>query len=213
MDTISLFIKYEDIVPNIVKHYSKNKDTLEDLTMQGYLVLLEFLNSNKAKEIYNQNPDKMKNYISVRVKYGIITYLEKEKYGLYLTNKDRKILKNVKNCDTKGIKSKDFDMYNHLFWMINGGSVSLDDRDGEDLKENYLSYSDKYNDLFSIINNVLNNVNENKRNIYKEWIETVLNKKYSINEASNKLNISRQYFSRIVKEINNMIIDKYNNEK
>lgn len=213
MDTISLFIKYKDIVPNIAKHYSKNNDTLEDLTMQGYLVLLEFLNSNKAKEIYKQNPDKIKNYISVRVKYGIITYLEKEKYGLSLTNKDRKILKNVKDCNTIGIKSKDFDMYNHLFWMINGGTVSLDDRDCDDIKEEYLAYNDKYNNVFSVINNTINNLNDNKKQIYKEWIETVFNKDYSINKASEKLNISRQYFSRVVKEINSEIIKEYNHEK
>lgn len=215
MDAISLFIQYKEIVPNIARHYSANKDTLEDLTMQGYLILLEFLNSSKAKELCDSNedkPEKIRNYISIKIKYGIIRYLEKEKYGINLTNKDRKILKNVKNRNTNGLKSKDFSMYNHLFCMINGGNLSIDDEEKNSFIENNLSYNDKYEDVFSIINNVFDNLSDKKKLIYNEWIETVLNKNYSINEASKKLNISRRYFSKVVKEINSMIVDKYDNE-
>lgn len=215
LDAIQVFLQYKDIVPNIARKYSRNNNYYEDLLMTGYLTILEVLNTEKANKIYIENPDKLSHYLSMVVKFRLLSYIRKEKYGLDFTKKDRKLLKKIEKEETSGLKSKDFTVYNHLYWAKNGGSLSIDAQLGEDncgfdipdefnLSE-FVEQSHENSEIIDIIESVLDKQSDSKRQIYMEWMQTVLHKDYTINQASEKVGVSRQYFNRIVNDINEKV--------
>ena len=128
---------------------------------------------------------------------------------------DQILPKKIEKEETSGLKFKDFTVYNHLYWAKNGGCLSIDAQLGEDncgfdvpdefnLSE-FVEQSHENSEIIDVIESVLDEQSDTKRQIYMEWMQTVLHKNYTINQASEKIGVSRRYFNRVVNDINEKV--------